>query len=44
MTSPVETAPLLEGELPIIEEAVGYLKGTGINYTIGIANDGVPDS
>lgn len=44
MSSTVETTPLLEGEAAIIQEAVSHLKAAGIDYTISVANDGVPGS
>lgn len=44
MTSPIETTPLIEGELETIQTAAMFLKNAGIDYQIGVAGDGVPGS
>jgi hypothetical protein len=44
MTSPVETTPLIEGELETIQTAAMYLKAAGIDHQISVAGDGVPGS
>ena len=42
MTSTVQTTPLLEGGADILQAAASLLKAGGIDYTITVANDGVP--
>lgn len=44
MTSIPDTTALLEGEAKTIEKAAAILKAAGIDYSIAVANDGVPGS
>ena len=44
MASAPETTALLEGEAETLEETAAILKAAGIDYSIKVANGGVPES